>query len=211
MNFYMNMAAQYHNDIGRKLFAEIGMVEEMHVSQYESLKDPTCTWLENWLMHEYTECYLYYSCMRNETDETIKEIWREHFEMEVSHLKHVANLLKKYEKKEVAAVIPNPTFPKLLEFGPSNIEYVRKVIAEQVYLTSDREDYIDARKLPKDADFLKYNDTVNGEPSNVASHLIIKESQKASGGEDYRYQKSPHPITDLDNRKKDNIDVGRRD
>ena len=43
MNYYMNVAQFYHNDLGRKLFAEIGMVEEEHVTQYESLKDPTCT------------------------------------------------------------------------------------------------------------------------------------------------------------------------
>ena len=209
MNWYMNIAQIYGNDIGRKLFSEIAMVEEMHVSQYESLKDPNCTWLENWLMHEYTECYLYYSCMQNETDKAIKEIWQGHFEMEVSHLKRVAELLKKYEKKTVDMVIPAPEFPKLLEFGMSNIDYVRNIIETQMWLTSDREDYIDVRKLKKDADFFKYNDTVNGDRNTVASHAIIVESAKAFGGEDYRFQKKPHPIKELDNRKKDNIDAGR--
>ena len=38
------------------------MIEEQHVSQYESLQDPHATWLEMLLLHEYTECYLYYSC-----------------------------------------------------------------------------------------------------------------------------------------------------
>jgi len=116
----------------------------MHVSQYESLKDPTCTWLENWLMHEYTECYLYYSMMQDETDAAIERIWQEHFEMEVSHLKRVAELLKQYESKEVSAVIPVPEFPDLL----------KKIIEEEVYITSDGEKYKDAHKLPKDADFL---------------------------------------------------------
>jgi len=40
MNFYMNMAQMYKNNLGRKLFSEIAMVEEEHVTQYESLKDP---------------------------------------------------------------------------------------------------------------------------------------------------------------------------
>jgi len=208
MNWYMNISQIYHNDIGRKLFAEIGMVEEMHVTQYGSLKDPTCTWLENWLMHEYTECYLYYSCMEDEVDKDIKEIWRQHFEMEVAHLKRVAELLKKYEKKTVKDVIPDPIFPQLLKFG-SNKEYVRHIIETQVYLTSNRESYVDARELPKNADFFKYNDTVNVEPAKVASHLIIKESAKALGGEDFRYQDIAHPIKDLNNRKKDNVTVGR--
>ena len=204
------MAQFYPNDIGRKLFAEIGMVEEMHVTQYGSLKDPTCTWLEHWLMHEYTECYLYYSCMEDETDKAIKEIWREHFEMEAAHLKHVADLLKKYEKKTVRDVIPLPKFPKLLKFGNSNKEYIRNVIATQVHLTSVNEDYIDVRKLPKTANFFKHNDTVNGgSPLNVASHLVIKDTQKCLGGTDYRFQKGAHPIPALDDRSKDNVAVGR--
>jgi rubrerythrin len=209
MNWYMNIAQIYHNDLGRKLFSEIAMVEEMHVSQYESLKDPACTWLENWLMHEYTECYLYYSCMQTETDKSVREIWQSHFEMEVAHLKLAAEALKKYEKKSVADVIPNPVFPKLLEFGPSNIDYVRHVIETQIWLTSDRENYIDVRKLPKSADYFKYNAAVNGDYRGTASNLIIRDAVKSFGGADYRFQKRPHPIPALDDRKKDNITVGR--
>ena len=37
-------------------------------------------------MNEYTECYLYYSCYEDETDERIKKIWEMHFEQEVAHL-----------------------------------------------------------------------------------------------------------------------------
>jgi rubrerythrin len=210
MNFYMNIAAQYPTDIGRQLYSEIGMVEEMHVSQYESLKDPNCTWLENWLMHEYTECYLYYSCAESETDANIKSIWQEHFEMEVAHLKLVAELLKKYEKKDVKSVIPSPAFPKLLIFGESNVEYVRKVITDQVWLTSDREKYVDVRKLAPSADYFKYNGTVNGDYKSTASNLIIKQAAKSFGGEDYRFQTRAHPIPELDDRKSDDINVGRK-
>ncbi|MDR0849970.1 MAG: hypothetical protein LBN07_00605 [Christensenellaceae bacterium] len=210
MNWYMNIAQIYHNDIGRKLFAEIGMVEEMHVSQYESLKDPNCTWLENWLMHEYTECYLYYSMMQDETDPHIKKIWEEHFQMEVSHLKHVAKLLEKYEKKKVSGVIPNPEFPRLLKFG-ENKEYIRRVLKDTVWITSDRENYIDARKLTANADFFKYNKAVNDSPDDVASHQIIKEAIKTRGfgGKDYRYQESDHPIDALNDRKTDNVTIGK--
>ena len=94
MNFYMNMAQMYKNDLGRKLFSEIGMIEEQHVSQYESLKDPNATWLECWVMHEYTECYLYHSMLVQETCEHIKKIWEEHFEMEIAHLKLALDYLK---------------------------------------------------------------------------------------------------------------------
>ena len=53
MNYYMNVSPLYKTDFGRKLFSEIGMVEEEHVTQYGSLIDPNSTMLECLLMHEY--------------------------------------------------------------------------------------------------------------------------------------------------------------
>ena len=207
MNFYMNMAQMYKNDLGRKLFAEIGMVEEEHVTQYESLKDPTCTWLEQWVMHEYTECYLYYSAYEDETDEYIKGIWKDHYEMEVAHLKLACELLEKYENKKVSDVIPKPEFPKLLKFG-ENVEYIRKVILS-ANLTSQHEEYIDIKKLPDDNRFFKYNYGINAPEKEVASHKVI-EKYIAKNKKDYRYEKEKHPIEELQDRKADNTLVGRR-
>ena len=207
MNFYMNLANFYKNDYGRKLFSEIALIEEQHVSQYESLKDPNMTWLECWLLHEYTEAYLYYSMMNDETDEHIKTIWEDHFYMEVAHLKKASDLLKKYEKKIYTDVIPNPEFPKLLKFG-ENKEYIRKVIESTVTLTSDGEDYIESTELPSDSLFFRQQRTLNSDTETVPSHDVIVRSIKKLG-KDYRYQDKPHPIPELDNRKKDNTTVGR--
>ncbi len=205
MNYYMNVAQFYNNDLGRRLFAEIGMVEEEHVTQYESLKDPTCTWLEQWVMHEYTECYLYYSAMKDEVDEYIKDIWSEHFEMEVAHLKVASELLKKYEKKDAEKVVGACEFPKLLKFG-ENKEYIRKVLKTVGY-TSVKEDYVPARTLPDNARYFTHLKRVNGSPKNVASHNVIEEFIKIFG-QDYRYQESPHPVKELQDRTKDNVTVG---
>lgn len=46
MNYYMNTAALWPDEMGRRLYQEIGMVEEQHVTQYGSLLDPCMTWLE---------------------------------------------------------------------------------------------------------------------------------------------------------------------
>lgn len=207
MNFYMNMAQMYKNDLGRRLFAEIGMVEEEHVTQYESLKDPTCTWLEQWVMHEYTECYLYYSMMEDETDEYIKTIWEEHYEMECAHLKLACELLKKYEKKEFEAVVPKPNFPKLLSFN-GNIDYVRNVI-KTAYLTSELEEYVDINNLDDNARFFKYNYFVNNPEKKVASHNVI-EKFITKNKQDYRFETKPNPLKELQDRKTDNICVGRK-
>lgn len=206
MNFYMNMAQMYKNAMGRKLFTEIAMVEEEHVSQYESLKDPNCTWLEQWVMHEYTECYLYYSVMQDETDARIKKIWEQHFYMECAHLKRACQLLKKYEKKQIEAVLPNAKFPKLLSFK-GNKEYIRKVL-KTVGITSVKEEYVEARSLPEDSRFFKHLKTVNKDDKYVASHLVINKAIQKFG-KDYRFEDQPNPIKDLQNRKEDNTQVGK--
>lgn len=128
MNYYMNVAPLYErSDLGRRLYQEIGMIEEEHVSQYESLKDPTPTWLEDLLMHEYTECYLYYSCMMTECDLSVKRIWEECFMQELFHLHIAKDMLLKYEGKgndyrfEVA---PNP-LPELQNRCSDNTSLAR--------------------------------------------------------------------------------------
>ena len=208
MNYYMNIAQWYKNHLGRKLYAEIAMVEEEHVSQYESLKDPTCTWLEEWLLHEYCECYLYYSAMNEEQDAYLKSIFEDHFYIEVSHLQRVYELLKKFEKTDKEKVLGCPgEFPPLLKLG-TNKEYVREVLERTVSLTGNREDYIDIYNLPKDADFFNYQKLLIPNENDVPSHQVIEKSIDKLG-QDYRYESKKNPIKELQNRKKDNTNVGR--
>ncbi|MGN1227581.1 MAG: hypothetical protein ACI4TX_02965 [Christensenellales bacterium] len=206
MNFYMNVAPIYKTELGRKLFGEIGLIEEQHVTQYGSLMDASVTMLECLLMHEYVECYLYWSCALDEENEYIKTIWEEHLQIEIAHLHKVAEMLEKYEGKHYTRVIPNGEFPEPLRFG-SNKEYIRKVL-ESVNLTSFREEYIQVNHLPKNADFFKYQSIINKNVNNVPSHKVIN-MYINKNGEDYRYQDKPHPIKDLQNRKIDNTEIGR--
>ena len=213
MNYYMNLGTFYPtSDIGRKLFLEIGMVEEEHVTQYESLMDPTTTWLECLLMHEYGECYLYYSALNEETDEIARKIWTLHFEQELAHLKYAADLLKKYEKKDWQQVIPDAEFPELLSFNNNyekNKHYIRNILKNTVGNTSVLEDYADMNCVPDDYEYFKYNNAVNKNTSFVASHKVI-DNYIAEFGEDYRFTVSEHPVKDLRNRKEDNTSLGRK-
>ena len=208
MNYYMNIGGFYTSDLGRKLYQEIGMVEEEHVSQYESLMDPNQTWLERLLMHEYTECYLYYSCFEDECDPYIKKIWEIYFQYEITHLHIACELLKKYENKEWQQVIPDGRFPKLLNLGP-NIEYVRNVLKNTVNLTAICENYINVNDLPKDACFFKYQEIVNDNPCKVPSHMVI-DKYISRNCMDYRFEVAQNPIPELRNRMCDNICVGRQ-
>lgn len=208
MNFYMNQANFYPNEIGRKLYSEIAMIEEQHVSQYGSLLDTNCTWLECLLMHEYTECYLYYSCFADESVEYIKQLWYDLYLEECGHLKKVADLLKKYENKEALSLFPGGAeFPELLRFG-ENKEYVRKVLKETGNYTADREWYKELKQTDDKADYFGYNSKVNKPISAVASHQVIEKHIKQFG-EDYRYEESSNPIPSLRDRKTDNVDFAR--
>ena len=206
MNYYMNIAQWYKSDLGRKLYSEIAMIEEAHVSQYESLKDPNMTWLEQWVLHEYTECWLYYSAWEDESDEAIKKIWAEHFKMEVCHHKTAAKLLKKYENTPYAKVVGDGRFPKLLKIG-SNKDYIRRVLAETVTLTADNKDYSDISKLPDGHRYFEYQRYMGG-PDGNASHLVIEKAIEKLG-KDYRFQESDHPVKELRDRTKDNTTLAR--
>src|SRR5690606_35641816 len=74
-DYYMHVGPLFADPIARQLYAEIASIEEQHVTQYESIIDPTETWLEKWLLHEATEVYNYYSCAESETNHQIKAIW----------------------------------------------------------------------------------------------------------------------------------------
>ncbi|MDD2647688.1 MAG: hypothetical protein PHI27_08895 [Eubacteriales bacterium] len=207
MNFYMNVCGAYPNDRGRRLYQEIGMIEEQHVTQYGCLMDVNATWFECLLMHQYTECYLYWSCMETETDLAIKKIWEMLFEQEICHLSAAAELLEKAENKKWEQVIPDGEFPKPLDLG-SNIPYVRDVLSRTVQLTAVRESYGSIDALEPDADFFRYQSLVNDDISEVSSHTVIDEHIKRFG-EDYRFETAENPIPPLRNRVKDNTEVGR--
>ena len=206
MNYYMNANGFYGNDIGRRLYQEIAMIEEQHVSQYEALQNPDMSWLECMLMHEYVECYLYWSCEQTETDGRIRRIWARHLEQEVAHLHKAAQLLEQYEGKHWQQVIPNPEFPAPLRLE-SNIPYVRAL------LTTAQLTYKDMHPVPVQSlgaadPFFAYQRIVHDAQAPAASHEVIERTIAASG-QDYRYETAPHPVRELRCRTRDNTQIGR--
>ena len=207
MNFYMNIGNTYYNDLGRELYLEIGMIEEQHVSHYGSLLDPNCTWLENMLLHEYTECYLYYSFYEDETDPNVKSIWEMHLQQEIAHLHKAAEMLKKYENKDWQ-VIPGGDFPKLLKFHDTR-DYVRMILDKQILLTANREQYAPVSDLPADHEFFFYQNKVNHNVDAVPSHKVIVQHQQKFNI-DYRAESNPNPVQALTDRTMDNTTIANQ-
>ena len=207
MNYYMNVCAAYPNTPGRALYREIGMIEEQHVSHYGSLLDPCATWLENLLMHQYIECYLYWSMCETETDGRIKGVWARMLDVEISHLHEALKLLRKIEKKDYQQVVGDGCFPAPLKLE-SNIQHVRQVLSGTVQITACRESYTPVENLERDADFFRYQHIVNHDLGCVASHQVI-EKHIDRFGKDYRFQVDEHPVCVLRDQEKDNTDAGR--
>ena len=207
MNYYMNVANLYHSDMGRKLYSEIAMIEEQHVSAYGSLVDPSCTWYESWVMHEYTECYLYYSCYETESDPYVKNVWRECLDQELTHLKIASDMLYKYEGREVFQLFKyGSDFPTKVTLE-SNKDYVREVM-KTVRKTGHREKTVLVDELPGSAEFFRYQRQVNVSERQVASHNVIQKYIDKFGG-DFRYEDKPNEEKSLRDRNYDNTELGR--
>lgn len=209
MNYYMNIAGFHNSELGKKLYSEIAMIEEQHVTEYGSLIDTTCSDLECWLMHEYTECYLYYSCFVDETDAYIKDVFYKRYLEECGHLQYVAGLLQKYEGKPWQAVYTcGGDFPELLHLE-GNIDYVRGVLAKTINYTRSGEGYVELKSLSDSAPYFKYQKMNIKKPENLPSHVVIKNHIKEFG-QDYRYETKKNPVPSLTDRRVDNVDVARK-
>src|SRR3546814_7821824 len=86
MNYYMNSGNRPTDPMARAIYLEIAQIEEQHVSHYESILDPSLSWLTNLVLHEYNECWLYWSCMQTESDQRIKAIRSEEHTSELQSL-----------------------------------------------------------------------------------------------------------------------------
>ena len=208
MNYYMNVTPFALSDIARRLYQEIALVEEEHVTHYEALMDPNATWLEMLLWHEYCECYLYWSCYMTECDMRIKRLWEAHLMTEISHLHKAAELLKKNEKKEWCEVIKSPEFPAPISLH-ENVNYVRDILGSTVQFTTGKDDsYVRVEDLPINDDFFRFQNIIQPNVNMTPSHKVI-ETYLRRHRTDYRYQVAENPIPALRDRKNDNTSVGR--
>ncbi|REF36193.1 hypothetical protein [Thermasporomyces composti] len=190
MNFYMNVGPMYMEPIARQLYQEIGMIEEEHVTHYESLVDPGETWWEQLVNHEYNECYMYYSFMEQETDPKVKSIWELHLNMELEHLRIAADLMRRHDGREAAEVVA-PELPRPVTFE-SNKAFIRNLLDTQIDITTLGAGYVrEAHER-----FQAMQQRVNGD-GLVPSEQVI-EDHREMFGRDYRVQsEGEHPVASL--------------
>ncbi len=165
-NFYAEHGMMYPNDDLRRTYGEICDVEEEHVTMYEALIDPTESWFEKLLLHEFTEVCTYYNCYEDEKDEKLKMIWEEFLAYELGHLQVAADLFKKHENRDPEEVIGDEVvLPCHFE---SQKEYVADILENEIDKRLDGKDdmgYTTISKLPEDWQSYSTQKTVNGEGS----------------------------------------------
>jgi hypothetical protein len=170
-NYYLNVGPLFSDPLARQLYAEIASVEEQHVTQYASMLDPTESWLEQWLLHEANECYLYYSCVDQETNHHVKAIWERFLDYELGHFHLACDAFKQFGKRDPAEII-NADFAAPLQFR-SQREFVRKVLADETDLRASGTQFVPmAQEGPHS---ISYRNRINadGSPSEaVASGYI---------------------------------------
>lgn len=166
-DYYMNVGPTYADPVGRALYAEIASLEEQHVTQYESLLDPSETLLEKWLLREAMEVYNYASCVQYETNPRIKAIWERFLEYELGHLHHVMELMKKHEKRDPAEII-NSKLPDPIRYE-SHREFVTQVLNDEYGLMSKGTQFVDTGAQPATEATRIYRDQLNseGSPSEI--------------------------------------------
>ena len=194
MNFYMNHGTDWIEPIARGLYAEISLIEEQHVTHYESLLDPLDSWIAQWVFHEYNEVYLYWSMLQQESDRRIKAIWELHCDMEIGQLQVACDFMRRLEGREPADLLP-PSLPEVPVTFEPNKDYVRQILAGQVDLRADGTTYVDLADLPASHRYFEYQETVNA--GGAPSEQVIEENRARSGHEYRDETEGPHPVADL--------------
>lgn len=168
-DYYLTVGPMFADPVARQLYAEIASIEEQHVTQYESIIDPSETWLEKWLMHELTEVYNYWSCLEQEGNSRIKNVWERCLAYELGHLHYVMDLMRRIEKRDPEAFLP-ASLPAPIRFS-SQREFVRDVLERETDLRAKGTTFIPKESEgPNDAS-VRYRETLNsaGSPSETVA------------------------------------------
>ncbi len=169
--FYKSHGFMYPDDLARKLYAEIAEIEEQHVTQYGLLGDPNESMLEKAAMLQLHEAYNYFSCAQTEQDPRIRSIWDNFARMEITHFNMCADLIQKYEKRDIRDIVQADVIDPLIVFEP-NKDYVNRVVETQIELMPYNMEFVRLADLPDDWATFMYQRTVN--ESGVPSEDVVK-------------------------------------
>ena len=141
---------------------------------YESLIDPTESFFEKLLLHEFTEVCTYHNCMVDEKNEMMMPIWEEFLAFELEHLRIAAELFKKYEKRDPEEVIGEDIIHPCHFTSQKN--YIGEILKTQIDKRLGTEkDFAYIKDLPKDWASYAIQEKVgqDGAPTEKTMELIL--------------------------------------
>ncbi|WP_437671664.1 hypothetical protein [Sorangium sp. So ce131] len=168
-NYYANVGPFFADPVARLLYAEIDSIEEQHVTQYEAMIDPDETWLEKWVLHEANEVYNYWSCLHQEQNARIKQIWERFLDYELGQLHVAIEHFNRIEKRDAAELLP-ASLPTPVSHR-SQRQFVREVLSREVHYRAVGEQIVDPNVIPESAATLAYRQQMNsaGSPSEIVA------------------------------------------
>jgi hypothetical protein len=166
-DYYMTIGPMFADPVARQLYAEIASIEEQHVTQYESIIDPNESWAEKWVLHEASEVYNYYSCMKSESDRRVKQIWERMLDYELGHLQVARRHFEDAEGRDSAEILPR-SLPDPIEYR-SHRQFVRDTLEEEADLRARGSEFVGIDD--ESAETLAYRKQLNraGSPSQAVA------------------------------------------
>ena len=172
-NFYSEHGMYYGNGVLRETYAEICDVEEEHVTMYGSLIDSKESLYEKLLLQEFTEVCAYYSCMKDEKDESVRKIWERFLLFELEHLQAAAKLFEKHEKRDAQEVIGDKVI--VTASICSQKDYTRALLKEQLGKRLDtKKGYTNINNLPPkwDSYYIQDHVALEGAPTETVIRIM---------------------------------------
>ncbi|HWE27459.1 MAG TPA: hypothetical protein VHB97_05620, partial [Polyangia bacterium] len=178
-DYYMHVGPLFSDPIARMLYAEIASIEEQHVTQYESLTDPSETLLEKWLLHEAMQVYNFWGCMQQESNARLKELWQRFLDYELGQLAVVRALFEQHDKRDPFSVIPK-TLPEPIDYS-SQRQFVRSVLQREVSLRAVGTEIVPLERETPGSPSVTYRNHLNSQGS--PTQIVAANYQWQPGGE----------------------------
>ena len=201
---YAARAGEAGSAIARALFAEMALIEEQHATQYESLWDPRWTALDGLTLRQWALSCAYRSLLAAETDAALAALWQAHLTEALEGLEALCALPGVGEAaRALRGDAPPPPFLR-----GDTAALVRRLMPRQVTLTMLEDSLVPAGQLPGGCRYAAWQRALCGDGADVPSHRVVSR-YAARYGTDYRFERRASPIEALQNRKADNLTLGR--
>lgn len=178
-DYYMNIGPTFTDPVARQLYAEIASIEEQHVTQYGSIIDPRESVLEKLLLYQANEAYNYYSCVESEPNPHVKSIWERFLDYELGHLRFVADLFERHERRDPAEILP-AHLPDPIAYE-SQRGFVRETLAREVDLRTHGTRFVDAaQESPASRDYRQQMNSAGSPSDTVAAGYVWRPGTELS-------------------------------